>query len=186
MNRCQWIAHSKNQNYIDYHDKEWGKPLHDDQSLFELLMMECYQTGLSWESVLNKRQAFRQVFDHYNPEKVASLTDEKLEDILTNPNIIRNRSKIYATRRNAQAFLNIQEEFTSFDAYLWSFVDFSPLVNPVENYKDVPAKTELSQRLSKDLKKRGFTFTGPVVVYAYMQAAGLVNDHEISCDYRGI
>ena len=171
--RCGWVKMT-NPLYIAYHDEEWGQPLHDDQALFELLCMETYQAGLSWETVLNKRQAFRESFHGYHLQSVAEMTDEELEALMDNPAIIRNRAKIFATRANAQAFLQIQEEFGSFDAYLWSFVD----------YRQAPAKTALSEKLAKDLKKRGFKFTGPVAVLSYLQAAGLVNDHENACDWK--
>ena len=158
--RCGWVK-MNNPLYIAYHDKEWGRPLHDDHALFELLCMETYQAGLSWETVLNKRQA-----------------------LMDNPAIIRNRAKIYATRANAQAFLQVQAEFGSFDAYLWSFVGGTTIVNDVPDYAQAPAKTPLSEKLSKDLKKRGFKFTGPVAVLSYLQAAGLVNDHENDCEWK--
>ena len=141
--------------YIAYHDEEWGQPLHDDQALFELLCMETYQAGLSWETVLNKRQAFREVFYGYQIQAVAEMTDTELEDLLENPAIIRNRAKIFATRANAQAFLRLQAEYGSFDAYLWSFVEGKTIVNDVPDYRQNPAKTPLSEKLAKDLKKRG-------------------------------
>ncbi|SNU90202.1 DNA-3-methyladenine glycosylase I [Streptococcus merionis] len=183
MNRCGWVKMS-NPLYIAYHDEEWGKPLHDDQKLFELLMLECYQAGLSWETILNKRQAFKQSFYNYNVKRVAQMTDEDLEMILQNPEVIRHRGKIWATRANAQAYLQIQEAFGSFDAYLWAFVDNQPIINNVHDYREAPAKTALSEQLARDLKKRGFKFTGPVAVYSYLQAAGLVNDHENSCEFK--
>lgn len=183
--RCSWVKES-NPLYVAYHDEEWGRPLHDDQALFELLCLESYQAGLSWETVLNKREAFRQAFHGYVVEKVAQMTDKDLDQLLENPNIIRHKSKLYATRKNAQAFLRVQEEFGSFDKYLWLWSDFTPFVNQVDNYGTLPSKTDLSERLSKDLKKRGFSFVGPVCVYSYLQAAGLVNDHEDSCNWKGL
>ena len=183
MKRCSWVKES-NPLYVAYHDDEWGKPLHDDCKLFELLCLETYQAGLLWEIVLNKRQAFNEAFHHYDIQKVAQMTDDELDGLLTNSAIVRNRRKIYATRANAQAFIKVQEEFGSFDRYLWEWVDFTPLVNEVEDYATFPASTPLSERLSKDLKKRGFKFVGPVCAYSYLQAAGLVNDHEIDCDFR--
>ena len=183
MNRCAWVKMT-NPLYIAYHDEEWGKPLHDEHDLFELLCMETYQAGLSWETVLNKRSAFRQAFHDYDVEKVAQMTDSELDSLLDTPDIIRNKAKLYATRANAQAFLKVQKEFGTFDQYLWSWVDFTPLVNKVDNYQNAPAKTELSEIISKDLKKRGFKFVGPVCVYSYLQAAGLVNDHEDSCQFK--
>ena len=181
--RCSWVK-MNNPLYVAYHDEEWGQPLHDDQALFELLCLETYQAGLSWETVLNKRQAFCEAFHGYHLQGVADMTDEELEALLDNPAIIRNRAKIFATRANAQAFLQVQAEFGSFDAYLWSFVDGQTIVNNVPDYSQAPAKTALSEKLSKDLKKRGFKFTGPVAVLSYLQAAGLVNDHENDCEWK--
>ncbi|MGT2667090.1 DNA-3-methyladenine glycosylase I [Streptococcus rifensis] len=182
-NRCSWVKES-NPLYVAYHDEEWGQPLHDERALFELLCLETYQAGLSWETILNKRVAFKQAFHDYDYRKVAALSDNELEDILKNPAIVRNRLKIFATRANAQAFLKVQKEFGSFKDYLWAFVDGQPIVNTVHDYREAPAKTALSEAISKDLKKRGFKFTGPVCVYSYLQAAGLVNDHEESCVYK--
>lgn len=150
--RCSWVKMT-NPLYIAYHDEEWGQPLHDDQALFELLCMETYQAGLSWETVLNKRQAFREAFYGYQIHAVAEMTDTELEDLLENPAIIRNRAKIFATRANAQAFLRLQAEYGSFDAYLWSFVEGKTIVNDVPDYRQAPAKTPLSEKLAKDLKK---------------------------------
>ena len=181
--RCGWVKMT-NPIYVAYHDEEWGQPLHDDQALFELHCMETYQAGLSWETVLNKRQSFRESFHAYHLQRVADMTDEELEALLDNPAIIRHRAKIFATRANAQAFLQVQEEFGSFDAYLWSFVDGKTIVNDVSDYRQAPAKTALSEKLAKDLKKRGFKFTGPVAVLSYLQAAGLVNDHENACEWK--
>ena len=172
--------------YVAYHDEEWGQPLHDDQELFELLCMETYQASLSWETVLNKRQAFRQAFHGYHLQHVADMTDEELEALMNNPAIIRNRAKIFATRANAQAFLQVQAEFGAFDVYLWFFVDGKTMVNDVPDYSQAPAKTPLSEKISKNLKKRGFKFTGPVAVLSFMQAAGLVDDHENDCDWKGL
>ena len=170
--------------YVAYHDEEWGQPLHDDHALFELLCLETYQAGLSWETVLNKRQAFRESFHDYQIQAVAEMSDEELEALLDNPAIMRNRAKSFATRANAQAFLQVQAEFGSFDAYLWSFVDGKTINNDVPDYSQAPAKTALSEQLAKDLKKRGFKFTGPVAVLSFLQAAGLVNDHENACDWK--
>lgn len=183
MNRCAWVK-MNNPLYVDYHDEEWGRPLHDERALFELLSLETYQAGLSWETILNKRSAFKAAFHNYEIDKVAAMTDEELEAILQNPAVIRNRSKIYATRNNAQAFLKIQKDFGTFNHYIWSWVGFTPINNVVKDYSQAPSKTELSDRLSKDLKKRGFKFVGPVCTYSFLQAAGLVNDHEMSCDWK--
>ena len=181
--RCSWVKMT-NPLYIDYHDQEWGKPLHDDRALFELLCMETYQAGLSWETVLNKRQAFREVFHNYQAQRVAEMADGELEALLDNPAIIRNRAKLFATRANAQAFLQVQKNYGSFDAYLWSFVEGKTIVNDVPDYHLAPAKTALSEKLAKDLKKRGFKFTGPVAVLSFLQAAGLVDDHENDCEWK--
>ena len=182
--RCSWVKMT-NPLYIAYHDQEWGKPLHDDRDLFELLCMETYQAGLSWETVLNKRQGFREAFHGYQIQAVAEMTDGELEALLENPAIIRNRAKLFATRANAQAFLQIQKTFGSFDAYLWSFVEGKTIVNDVPDYHQAPTKTALSEKLSQDLKKRGFKFTGPVAVLSFLQAAGLIDDHENDCEWKG-
>ena len=181
--RCGWVK-MNNPLYVAYHDEEWGQPLHDDRALFELLCMETYQAGLSWETVLNKRQAFREAFHGYQIQAVAEMTDGELEALLENPAIIRNRAKIFATRVNAQAFLQVQKTYDSFDAYLWSFVDGQPIINDVPDYHLAPAKTALSEKLSQDLKKQGFKFTGPVAVLSFLQAAGLVDDHENDCEWK--
>ena len=181
--RCSWVKMT-NPLYIAYHDEEWGYPLHDDQVLFELLCMETYQAGLSWETVLNKRQSFREAFHSYQIQAIVEMTDTELEDLLDNPAIIRNRAKIFATRANAQAFLRLQEEYGSFDAYLWSFVEGKTVVNDIPDYRLAPAKTALSEKLAKDLKKRGFKFTGPVAVLSFLQAVGLVDDHENDCEWK--
>ncbi|MFZ2952339.1 MAG: DNA-3-methyladenine glycosylase I [Streptococcus suis] len=181
MSRCTWV-NLNNPLYIAYHDEEWGKPLHDEQSLFELLCLESYQAGLSWEIVLNKRQAFRSAFFNYNIQKVAIMTDEDLDALLDNPHIIRHKAKLYATRANAQAFLRVQEEFGTFDTYLWEWVNGATIDNPVKSFRELPTKNDLSERISKDLKKRGLKFVGPVCIYSYLQAAGLLNDHEETCE----
>ncbi|HFU4012017.1 TPA: DNA-3-methyladenine glycosylase I [Streptococcus suis] len=183
MSRCAWV-NPNNPLYIAYHDEEWGKPLHDEQALFELLCLESYQAGLSWEIVLNKRQAFRSAFFNYDIQKVAAMTDSELDRLLANSDIIRHKAKLYATRANAQAFLRVQEEFGTFERYIWSWVDFTPIDNSVKSFRDLPTKNDLSERLSKDLKKRGFKFVGPVCVYSYLQAAGLLNEHEVNCQYQ--
>jgi len=182
--RCGWVK-MNNPLYVAYHDEEWGQPLHDDRALFELLCLETYQSGLSWETVLNKRQGFREAFHGYQIQEVAEMTDGELEAMLENPAIIRNRAKIFATRANAQAFLQVQKTYGSFDAYLWSFVDGQTIINDVPDYHLAPAKTALSEKLAKDLKKRDFKFTGPVAVLSFLQAAGLVDDHENDCEWKG-
>ena len=181
--RCGWVK-MNNPLYVAYHDEEWGQPLHDDRALFELLCLETYQSGLSWETVLNKRQGFREAFHGYQIQAVAEMTDGELEALLENPAIIRNRAKLFATRSNVQAFLQVQEAYGSFDAYLWSFVNGQTIINDVPDYHLAPAKTALSEKLSQDLKKRGFKFTGPVAVLAFLQAAGLIDDHENDCEWK--
>ena len=164
-----------------YHDSEWGTPSHDDKHLFELLILEGAQAGLSWETILNKRIEYRKAFHHFDPAKVAKMTDTELQALQKNSGIIRNRLKIAAARRNAEAFLYIQKEFGSFDRYVWSFVKGKPIVNHWKQWKDVPTSTVESEALSKDLKKRGMAFVGPIIIYAFMQAVGMVNDHLVGC-----
>ncbi|PWQ92573.1 DNA-3-methyladenine glycosylase I [Leucothrix pacifica] len=170
--------------YADYHDNEWGIPKHDDQFLYEMLILEGAQAGLSWETILRKREGYREAFHGFDPVKVAAMTDEDLQERLQNPAIVRNKLKVFAARKNAIAFLKIQEEFGSFDAYLWAYVDGEQQINHWEKFEDVPASTDISEALSKDLKKRGMTFVGPTIMYAYMQSVGLVNDHLLGCCKR--
>ncbi len=177
--RCNWAT--KNPLMMEYHDKEWGMPLHDDRKIFEFMVLEGFQAGLSWQTVLNKREAFRKAFDNFDPEKVANYSTEKLEELLQNKDIIRNRLKIAASVVNAQNFLKTQKEFGTFDNYIWGFVNGKPIINSFETMKDVPAKTPLSDKISADLKKRGFKFVGSTIVYAHMQATGMVNDHLTGC-----
>ena len=179
VTRCWWCG--DDELYCQYHDTEWGVPVHDDQLLFEFLILEGMQAGLSWITILRKREAFRQAFDQFDAQKVARYGDAKRAKLLQNAGIIRNRQKINASIKNAQAFLAIQETHDSFDHYIWSFVDGRPIVNAVSKAEDIPAQTPLSQTISKDLKQRGFSFVGPTIVYAHMQATGMVNDHLISC-----
>ena len=167
--------------YAEYHDTEWGIPVHNDQHLFEMLILEGAQAGLSWETVLKKREGYRKAFHHFDPRKVALMKDDALEALRQNPDIIRNRLKIYAARQNAQSFLQIQKEFGSFDRYLWSFVNEKPIIHHPKRLADLPTTTPESDTLSKDLKKRGMTFVGSKITYAYMQAVGLVNDHITEC-----
>lgn len=176
--RCEW---AKNELAIVYHDKEWGVPLHDDQKLFELLILEGAQAGLSWDTVLAKRENYRQAFDGFDPRIVATYDDNKRAELLTNPGIIRNRLKVASASKNARVFLAIQQEFGSFDSYVWGFVDHTPIINAPLSIAEIPASTELSNRISKDLKKRGMSFVGSTIIYAYLQSAGLVNDHIVSC-----
>src|SRR5689334_18546301 len=177
--RCTWCGDDP--LYCKYHDDEWGVPVHDDRKLFEMLILEGAQAGLSWYTILKRRDGYRQAFKNFDPTKVAKMTDAQLERVLATGDIIRNRLKVFATRKNARAFLEIQDEFGSFDAYLWRFVDGKPRINRPRTMKDVPARTPESDALAKDLKKRGMTFVGSTIMYAYMQAVGLVNDHLQSC-----
>ncbi len=177
--RCGWCIGDS--LYESYHDNEWGTPLHDDRLLFEFLVLETFQAGLSWITILRKRENFRLAFDNFDYKMVAQYNDAKKEELLQNAGIIRNRLKVNSAITNAQNFIKIQEEFGSFDAYIWSFVNDKPIVNSWKHYKDCPANTELSDRISKDLKERGFKFVGSTVVYAFMQAIGMVNDHIVDC-----
>ncbi len=167
--------------YAEYHDNEWGIELHEDQRLFEMLILEGAQAGLSWETVLKKREAYRRLFHQFDPARVAAMTDEELEELTSNAAIIRNRRKIFSARQNARVFLKIQEEFETFDRYLWEFVDSSPIVNCWKVREEVPSTSSISDALAKDLKKRGMAFVGSTIIYAYMQAVGMVNDHLVSC-----
>ncbi len=180
LHRCAWVPDDA-PLYLAYHDDEWGLPLHDDNRLFEMLILEGAQAGLSWYTVLQKRKHYRVVFDNFDPQKVARYDDNKMQALLNDPGIIRNRLKIHSAIRNAGVFLEIQQEFGSFDAYIWQFVQNKPIQNAFETLADIPAKTELSDSISKDMKKRGMNFVGPTIIYAFMQAVGLVNDHERSC-----
>ena len=176
---CGWA--SGNERMQRYHDEEWGSPLHDDQKLFEFLVLEGFQAGLSWATILNKREAFREAFAGFDPVKVAAFNDGDTERLLNNPGIIRNKLKIAAAISNAKCFLEVQKEFGSFDRYIWSFVNFRPVVNHFTRLEELPARTPLSDFISADLKKRGFKFTGSTIVYAHMQATGMVNDHLVRC-----
>ena len=174
VNRCSW---AKNDLAIRYHDTEWGVPLHDDRGLFEFLVLEGAQAGLSWDTILRKREAYREAFDHFDVEKVSRFTEDKIAKLLQNAGIIRNRLKITSAVSNAKAFLRSQKEFGSFDKYIWAFIDGKPIVNKWKSTEQVPAKTEISDAISKDMKKRGFNFVGSTIIYAHMQATGMVNDH---------
>ncbi len=177
--RCGWCIGDP--LYEAYHDYEWGVPVYDDATLFEFLILETFQAGLSWITILRKRENFRKAFDFFDYKKIANYDDTKFETLMNNAGIIRNKLKIKATITNAQNFMKIQEEFGSFSKYIWGFVDGKPIQNAFENYKLAPANTPLSDTISKDLKKRGFKFVGTTVIYAYMQATGMVNDHEVGC-----
>ena len=176
--RCDW---ARNDLAIRYHDKEWGSPVHKDRVLFEFLLLEGAQAGLSWDTILQKRERYRVVFNHFNPEIVARYDRRKLQALLRDPGIVRNRLKIASARQNARAFLKVCEEFGSFDAYIWRFVEGRPRVNSWKSLKQVPARTEQSDTMSKDLQKRGFNFVGSTICYAFMQAVGMVNDHWVEC-----
>ncbi len=177
--RCAWNMTTP--LYIAYHDQEWGVPLHEDRTLFEFLILEGAQAGLSWSTILNKRAAYRAAFDHFNPRKVARYDEPKIAALLGNAGIVRNRLKIRAAVQNAQAFLAVQKEFGSFDAYIWQFVGGRPIQNRWKRMADLPARTAQSDAMSKDLIKRGFTFVGSTICYAFMQAVGMVNDHLVDC-----
>ena len=179
QNRCDWCG--SDPFYVSYHDNEWGVPVKDDPTLFEFLMLETFQAGLSWITVLKKREHFRSAFDGFDYQKIAKYNTQKLEQLMRNSSIIRNKLKINAAVTNAIAFINIQNEWGSFSKYIWHFTDDTPVVNRWEKLSDIPAQTALSITISKDLKKRGFKFVGPTVVYAHMQATGMVNDHLVSC-----
>lgn len=179
IQRCGWCEGDA--LYEKYHDTEWGIPLYDDQKQFEFLILETFQAGLSWITVLKKRENFRTAFDHFDYNKIAQYNDIKFQELIQNKGIIRNRLKIKAAITNAQAFLKVREEFGNFSDYIWRFVNGKPIKNQISNYNQLPANTPLSDTISMDLKKRGFKFVGSTVVYAHMQAAGMVNDHETSC-----
>ncbi|WP_430399982.1 DNA-3-methyladenine glycosylase I [Flavobacterium sp.] len=180
--RCNWCE--KDDLYRNYHDNEWGRPVYDDATLFEFLILETFQAGLSWHTILKKRENFRKAFDKFDVKKVAAYNDKKLQILIEDKGIIRNQLKIKSAVSNAQAFIKIQEEFGSFSKYIWAFVDGKPIDNKPQTLKDVRATTPLSDALSKDLKKRGFKFVGSTVVYAHMQATGMVNDHVTDCFTR--
>jgi DNA-3-methyladenine glycosylase I len=181
--RCDWAGDDP--LYIRYHDEEWGVPLHDDRRLFEMLNLEGAQAGLSWITILRKRENYRVAFDNFEAERIVHYDDAKIAELLQNPGIVRNRLKVQAVVKNARAFLAVQEEFGSFDAYIWGFVDGAPIVNHWRTRAEVPTATDRSRAMSKDLKRRGFTFIGPTICYAYMQSVGMVNDHLVGCFRHG-
>ncbi|MBI3326111.1 MAG: DNA-3-methyladenine glycosylase I [Nitrospinae bacterium] len=183
ISRCPWVDLSK-PDYIEYHDAEWGVPLHDDRRLFEFLTLEAAQAGLSWYTVLRKRENYRIALDDFDPKRVASYDEQKVQELLGNSGIIRNQAKILAAINNAQRFVEIQEQCGSFDAYIWRFVDGKPMVNERRELRDYPATSQESDAMSKDLRQRGFKFVGSTVCYAHMQATGMVNDHTIACFRR--
>lgn len=177
--RCFWVTDSK--LYQDYHDFEWGVPVYDDETLFEFLLLETFQAGLSWITILNKRENFRAAFDNFDYHKIAKYPESKYNELLQNSGIIRNKLKIRSAITNAQLFIEVQKEYGSFSKYIWTFVNHEPIINKFHNKQDVPATTELSDQISKALKKKGFKFVGSTVVYAFMQAIGMVNDHTKHC-----
>ncbi|OYX86282.1 MAG: DNA-3-methyladenine glycosylase [Flavobacteriales bacterium 32-34-25] len=177
--RCSWCE--KDDLYRKYHDEEWGKPVYDDPTLFEFLLLETFQAGLSWYTILSKRENFCKAFDNFDYKKIAQYSEGKIQELLLDAGIIRNKLKVYSAVTNAQNFIKIQEEFGSFSKYIWGFVDGKPIDNNLQSLKDIPATTPLSDAISKDLKKRGFKFVGSTVVYAHMQATGMVNDHIANC-----
>lgn len=177
--RCKWAG--PEQIYLDYHDYEWGVPVYDDRTLFEFLILEGAQAGLSWITILKKRENYRRAFDNFDPSKIANYDEKKIEELLQDPGIIRNRRKIEGAIDNARAFLKVQEEFGSFSQYIWGFVGGKPRVNHWTSHGEIPAQTSESQAMSRDLQKRGFKFVGPTICYAFMQAVGMVNDHTVDC-----
>jgi len=179
QNRCSWVTDSK--LYQDYHDFEWGVPVYDDKTLFEFLILETFQAGVSWITILNKRENFRKAFDDFNYHKIANYKEIKFNELMQNPGIIRNKLKIKSAITNAQLFIQIQQEFGSFSKFIWSYVNGKPIINQFQNKDEVPATSGISDIISRDLKKRGFKFTGSTIMYAYMQAVGMVNDHTADC-----
>ncbi len=179
MDRCPWCE--KTDLYRDYHDKEWGVPIYDDIKQFEFIVLESAQAGLSWLTILNRREEYRKAYDNFNPDKVALYGQKEIDELVTNPGIIRNRKKIEASVNNAIKFLEIQDEFRTFSDYLWSFVNHKPIVNKYSDISEIPAKTELSDKISQDLRNRGFKFIGSTIIYSHLQAVGIVNDHITSC-----
>jgi DNA-3-methyladenine glycosylase I len=177
--RCAWALSS--QQYIDYHDQEWGLPCHDDRKLFEMLILEGVQAGLSWSLILKKRDGYRRAFDNFDAHKIANYDDQRVQELLANPEIVRNRLKVQAAIQNARAFLALQSQHGSFDAYTWQFVDGQPRQNTWQTLQEIPASTRESDLMSKELKRRGFTFVGTTICYSFMQAVGMVNDHVVEC-----
>ena len=179
MKRCPWCENDE--LYVTYHDEEWGVPVHEDKKHFEFLILEVSQAGLSWLTVLRKRENYRKVYDNFDPAKIAKYDDKKIDQLMNDPGIIRNLRKIEASVNNAKRFLEIQERFGSFDSYIWSFVNNKPVINSWRSDSEIPSTTELSDMISNDLKKRGFKFIGSTIIYAHMQAIGIVNDHIVNC-----
>ena len=182
MKRCEWCGDDP--LYVKYHDKEWGVPVHDDRTLFEFLVLEGAQAGLSWITILRKREGYRKAYDDFDVQKVASYDESKIEELLINPDIVRNKLKVRSSVNNAKLFMEIQKEFGSFDSYIWSFTDGKQIINRWEDISQMPVTSELSDNVSRDLKKRGFKFTGSTIIYSYLQAVGIINDHTIWCSFR--
>ena len=182
MKRCNWL-NLNNDLYVHYHDKEWGVPHYDDSYMFEFLILESFQAGLSWETILNKRENFRHAFDNFDYHKICNYKEEKINELLNNPGIIRNKLKINAAINNAKVFIEIQKEYNSFSNYIWSFTNNQVIKNIDDNFK---TNSELSDKVSKDLIKRGMKFVGTTIIYSYLQAVGIINDHELSCDFRNL
>ncbi len=183
--RCSWVK-LENPLSVDYHDNEWGIPCFDDNKLFEMLILESAQAGLSWETILNKRENYRRAFDNFDPNKISKYNEDKIKELLRNSGIIRNKLKINSAINNSKVFLELQKEFGSFSNYIWSFTNHKIIQNNFEHYSQAPTKTKLSEKISKELKKRGMSFVGAMIVYSYMQAIGMVNDHQIDCFCRDI
>jgi DNA-3-methyladenine glycosylase I len=183
MKRCEW-APLDNELYLKYHDEEWGVEVHDDKKLFEMLILEGAQAGLSWSTVLKKRENYQKAFDKFDYKKISRYNEKKIKELLNNPGIIRNKLKIRSTIQNAKIFIEIQKEFGSFDKYLWKFVNFKQINNKFKSMKEIPASTNLSDKISIDLKKRGMSFVGTTIIYAYLQAVGIVNDHQVDCSKK--
>ena len=183
MKRCEW---AESEFMMEYHDKEWGIPVHDDRKLFEMLILEGAQAGLSWLTILKRRKTYRKAFHNFNAERISKYTSKDVKRLLNDEGIIRNRLKVAATINNAKQFLIIKKEFGSFDKYIWSFVNHKPIINNFKTLKQIPATTNISENMSKDLKDRGFKFVGSTICYAFMQAVGMINDHVVDCEYRRI
>jgi len=177
--RCPWPADDP--LYVSYHDKEWGVPVHNDRKLFEFLLLEGFQAGLSWRTILSKRKNFRKAFDNFDYNKIARYNSRKINSLMEDAGIIRNRLKIESAIKNARAFIELRKKYRTFDKYIWGFVDYKPVINKFKSLKELPARTELSDLISKDLKKQGFNFVGSTIIYAHLQATGIINDHLITC-----
>ena len=182
IKRCDWAENSELER--NYHDHEWGRPVHDEHKLFKMLILEGQQAGLSWQTILSKMDAMTDAYENFDPEILSNYDEQKIEELLSDQRVIRNRLKIKAVIKNAKAYLKLKEEYGSLDSYIWSFVDNEPIVNSWSSIEEVPARTDLSDKISKELKKKGFSFVGSTTVYAFMQSIGMVNDHLLTCDFR--